>query len=449
VCAGPWGAWLGEESLLPRGWKARSLLRPASQTRLFQFLSPENVLFHSPAEVMEHVRRNIVSSQQQEEEAAKRKPVIINQVMMTRQTRLLIQKALTHGPDVLKGCLSRDLVVFVPRLACIVKGVNGVEEQLNTSSDAIKLSIPINCIHSDEGRPNNIPELLQELKERQIEYDMKVKEEIDKEEVREKEVEGPLTIKEEEQVMDRPAAEPQRSLRCRLRHNYEETTPQDEELFNTYVKPGGRAPAPPPPAPPVAPLPAQNDNAEALEEDEDTYGQHFFPNGRERVRFARAEILVMEQHFDRNPYPNRLERRAISQLLRLPAKNVRIWFQNKRNKTEDGKMKCFFVRNNISLDGSSVSKGAAEKEKEEKKDDPDDEDTQFCQPCGKAFSTRWNYKVHRRKFHQHDAVGKFKCKNCGQGFDTQWNLKTHLIQHHGKLTGRLVLGWGAFSMQRF
>jgi hypothetical protein len=103
-------------------------------------------------------------------------------------------------------------------------------------------------------------------------------------------------------------------------------------------------------------------------------------------------------------------------------------------------MKCFFVRNNISLDGSSVSKGAAEKEKEEKKEDPDDEDTQFCQPCGKAFSTRWNYKVHRRKFHQHDAVGKFKCKNCGQGFDTQWNLKTHLIEHHGKLTGRLVFG---------
>jgi hypothetical protein len=365
------------------------------------------------------------------------KQVVTSQVLATGEIRQLMQKALAACPAAAviapTARRHRELVVLVPKLANIVKNVHHIEKCLKNSLQAGKLSISVHCVTEEPQK--NIFKLRHELKKRQVPHDHCLNEKKDQQ----KEEDG---TEEEEVVVVKevtacPSADQQRSLRHRLRHNYEESTPEEELLFNTYVKPSGRAPPPPPATP--APVPEAE-----VSEDEDTYGQHFLPKGRERIRFSEAEVLVLEQHFDLNPYPKRRERRQMSQLLRLPAKNVRIWFQNKRNKTEDGKMKCFFVRNNIGPDGGppSMSGPVEEKRKEEgvkkREEGEEEEDEQFCQPCGKAFSTRWNYKVHRRKFHQLDSTEKPKCKECGKMFDTKWNLKTHMIQQHGKLTGRTI-----------
>ena len=61
----------------------------------------------------------------------------------------------------------------------------------------------------------------------------------------------------------------------------------------------------------------------------------------------KQETVQLDKWFDKNPYPNLEERTNISQIMNIPEKKVRIWFQNKRCKTDEGKMKCFFARNNI------------------------------------------------------------------------------------------------------
>ena len=374
-----------------------------------------------------------------------RNRLVTHQVMVTPQVRRLMRQAVENfsfGGDLTAECFRRELVVFVPKLASIVKNVDNVDERLKSSCEEVaRLSIPINCVHSDEGWPNNVAELQQELKKRQLDHDLKVIEEKEDSKEATKDAEVMVVVKKEAE--SKPISPDQRSLRCRrLRQNYEETTVDDEELFTTYVRPSGKvlppSPQPPPPPPPL------EENDEASDEDEDTYGQHFLAKGRERARCTDAEVQILEEHFERNPYPKRRERRAISQLLRLPAKKVRIWFQNKRNKTEDGKMKCFFVRNNIAADGTVLAGGKEEEVRvkrrrvdQEEEVEEEEENSQFCRPCCKAFSTRWNYKVHRRKFHKEGHVAPVKCKECGKSFDTKWNLKTHLIELHGKLTGKL------------
>ena len=66
-----------------------------------------------------------------------------------------------------------------------------------------------------------------------------------------------------------------------------------------------------------------------------------------RNRLSEQETVQLDKWFDKNPYPNLEERTNISQIMNIPEKKVRIWFQNKRCKTDEGKMKCFFARNNI------------------------------------------------------------------------------------------------------
>jgi hypothetical protein len=431
----------------------------------------------------------------------KRKRLVTSQVMVTPRVRQLMAQAAEDfdtGVELSVAAAAeffrREPTVLVPRLAGMLRHVGGDVGALlrqagghhgaeSTNNDGgggdeaaaatassprrgVVVSIPINCVHSEEGRPNNTADLLAELRARQLDYDSKVCEENDLEETttkvsssshnnnssggKEVEIEvGPATERAQQQLPPTPDRG-QRSLRCRrLRQNYEETTVDDEEVFITYVKTSGRAQLPPPSrvlpptAPPVVPNKGVECGEDASDGEEDEEDEDAGSNPKGRMRLGEAEVRALERHFERNPYPKRRERRAISQQLGLPAKKVRIWFQNKRNKTEDGRMRCFLVRHNILADGSvaaaTTADGGGAKELQEDDAEDEEENSQFCRSCCKQFSTRWNYKVHRRKFHADGgrmaAVG-IRCKECGRGFDTKWNLKTHQIELHSKPSGQ-------------
>ena len=191
-------------------------------------------------------------------------------------------------------------------------------------------------------------------------------------------------------------------LRFTLRRNYQES---DDDLFQALMK-KGKGPKD---------TPRQPEERSDEEEAGDT-------KGKERNRFLESETKLLEKWFDKNPYPNKDERTLISEIMNFPEKKVRIWFQNKRCKTDDGKMKCFFARNNISTSDSGM----------------EEDDLHTCGTCSQTFVSKLDFKIHCKRVHGTDGE-KIVCKDCLMTFDSLWNLKTHSIEEHTKTGNREII----------
>ncbi|XP_064611666.1 retina and anterior neural fold homeobox protein 2-like [Liolophura sinensis] len=59
-------------------------------------------------------------------------------------------------------------------------------------------------------------------------------------------------------------------------------------------------------------------------------GPHVEPKSHTRVRFTAEQLEILEQQFEENHYPGRVDREYLSQQLCLTEANVRVWFQNRR-----------------------------------------------------------------------------------------------------------------------
>ena len=170
---------------------------------------------------------------------------------------------------------------------------------------------------------------------------------------------------------------------------------------------------------------------EERSEDEDRGG------GKERNRFQESETKLLEKWFDKNPYPNKEERTLISELMNLPEKKVRIWFQNKRCKTDDGKIKCFFARNNITAETATTTTTASppvtttSTASSSADFDKMDDDIHTCPTCKQSFVGKLDLRIHVNRVHGGDGE-KVVCKDCLKTFDSLWNLKTHCIEQHAK-----------------
>lgn len=77
---------------------------------------------------------------------------------------------------------------------------------------------------------------------------------------------------------------------------------------------------------------------------------------KKRIRLTEWQESKLEEYFYRNVYPNRMEKIAMQEEIGVPARNIRIWFQNRRAKE----------RNNL--------KEEKDKEKEKEKDKEKDKE---------------------------------------------------------------------------
>ncbi len=348
-----------------------------------------------------------------------------------------------------------DPVVFVPKLTKLIQDeeirarleqMDG-GEKLSGANNPRKISVPLNMIHSDEGYENNVEELKTVMTRRQRDSYRKAKSAaIDKLSAVTEDLKKEIEKEEEEKMAVNSDG---RSRRNKQRQNYEEMN--DEDFNSLLPKPKfliQQLNTPPTVAPPTTPAAVTNTNSGVV-----TYGV----NGRipsmrvkERNRMTDQELALMEKWFSMNPYPTAEDRDLIAEMMEMPEKKVRVWFQNKRYKTEDGRMKCHFAKNgpapqapvnNSSADSCSSttsipaianvtsnnysavdggSNGALEIPAG---------GTHVCQVCHQNFTTQTDYQIHCKRVHGTETE-RVVCKDCLKTFDTLWNLKTHCIEFH-------------------
>lgn len=53
---------------------------------------------------------------------------------------------------------------------------------------------------------------------------------------------------------------------------------------------------------------------------------------RFRYKFTKIEEDFLENFYQINPYPNKMDRIGINISIKTPVKNIKIWFQNRRTK---------------------------------------------------------------------------------------------------------------------
>ena len=151
--------------------------------------------------------------------------------------------------------------------------------------------------------------------------------------------------------------------------------------------------------------------------------------------------------FSMDPYPTAEDRDLIAEMMEMPEKKVRVWFQNKRYKTEDGRMKCLLSRTSTSLAVSSpapavvaptaVTNMNGSQQEQANTPFPASSDSQHCEVCQQNFTSATDHQIHMKRVHG-SADERIVCKECLKTFDTLWNMRTHCIEAH-MVTGKIVL----------
>ena len=75
--------------------------------------------------------------------------------------------------DLNEDIFRHEPTVFAPKLTSVIKNID-IESilQPTCSKRTLKASIPLLCIHTDEGQENNMDDLLEELRSHQLEYNI-------------------------------------------------------------------------------------------------------------------------------------------------------------------------------------------------------------------------------------------------------------------------------------
>lgn len=366
----------------------------------------------------------------------KRKKLVTNQVIVEQPLKVMRKTYIDNGEENFKGLSSEafrfEPVIFVPRLNNIVKNMD-IANILTSNTDDIqqKASIPINCVHTDEEISNNIDVLKEELKERQLDFESKhsdAEEEVDS---------GPST--------------PVRSLRHKTRLIYEEAPLEDEidkKVYKQFLQ-NSKEIAEKEKAETEKRIPtiislnptknatnSQNGSVHGDEEDDcfsDSFEEELLAlkkNPREKMRFCPEDVVILDEWFEKSPYPDMKERKEIGKILMVPSKNVRVWFQNKRVKVKElGKSMC----------KSNYKKKTESSNYDSSVEDEEDE-AKYCKYCKQSFSTVWNFKIHNKRFHEGKecSSGSFGCRYCGKKYTTKWSMKTHVHEIHSRVTASIV-----------
>ena len=114
--------------------------------------------------------------------------LVTNQVLVTSQVSDL-QRDSVQRLDLGQEAFRYEPTVFVPRLTAVVKNIDikSILDPANLASKTLTTAIPVLCVHTDEGQENNTEELAEELRARQMEYTMGLREGLEVEEHKEQE----------------------------------------------------------------------------------------------------------------------------------------------------------------------------------------------------------------------------------------------------------------------
>ena len=110
--------------------------------------------------------------EEEEEQMTGGKLLVSNQVLVTARMENLRKQAIREL-DLDEDAFRQEPTVFTPKLTAVIKNIDIKSIlQPTTSKRTLKASIPLLCIHTDEGQENNIDDLLEELRSHQLEYNI-------------------------------------------------------------------------------------------------------------------------------------------------------------------------------------------------------------------------------------------------------------------------------------
>ena len=354
------------------------------------------------------------------------KLLVSNQILVTFETAAIRNQTISTL-DLEEDAFRFEPTVFVPRLTDVVKNID-IESILlscSSTSNFTNASIPLLCVHTEEGMKDNTEELLEELKARHREYSLCHQEEHGQEEHGQEEHQGLESHDENEKLLSEELQE--KSTRSRTGWF------EEGEIMQFAVQPR---------RPRYINTSQTNEIEDDVDDDEE---DHHIQEERERRRFNEDEVLMLEEWFFRNPYPTEEEKTELSDILRVreyifflllnicilllqvPSKTIRIWFQNKR-------VKCPVSGGKRGRRGGRQRQVSRREANSSNSEAEEEEETFQCNLCDQSFSTKWNMKVHMQRFHQNQGLSArdLKCMQCGQQFGNNLALKLHIKKMHYK-----------------
>ena len=110
--------------------------------------------------------------EEEEDQTVDGKLLVSNQVLVTARMEGLRKRAIEEL-DLDEDIFRHEPTVFAPKLTAVIKNIDIKSILQPTSSKrTLKASIPLLCIHTDEGQENNTDDLLEELRSHQLEYNI-------------------------------------------------------------------------------------------------------------------------------------------------------------------------------------------------------------------------------------------------------------------------------------
>ena len=130
------------------------------------------------------------------------KLLVSNQVLVTARMEGLRKRAIEEL-DLDEDIFRHEPTIFAPKLTAVIKNID-IESilQPTCSKRTLKASIPLLCIHTDEGLENNMDDLLEELRSHQLEYNIGHGQETEQEEKGETEEESASVSKSKDVVAE-------------------------------------------------------------------------------------------------------------------------------------------------------------------------------------------------------------------------------------------------------
>merc|ERR1719232_804831 len=104
------------------------------------------------------------------------------------------------------------------------------------------------------------------------------------------------------------------------------------------------------------------------------------------MRFQEEDNEILNDWFQKSPYPERKEMADIGKILMVPIKTVRHWFQSKRVKLKEL--------------GKSINKKESKRKVDSDYEEDCEENEKYCRACKQSFSSSSHLRIHFKRFHK-------------------------------------------------
>ena len=380
-----------EHHTLKKGWQMRAIEDTNGKLSL-QYLSPGGKILESRKEMKSQIKVDKLELEKRNKARVynlnvarrmpKKKKLVTNQVLVSKtviKTRKLLKKDRHYSRMIDSQTFRYEPTVVVPKL----KNILPDPEEYN--SQDVNISADIGDIQDIRDIPNNLNDILKEMIDRQRDYESK------------------FSSSEEEDKVEEEPANSRRTLRKRnARLVYEEPPLEDELDFNFFkdlkqpvkaasvernsISDSGKAEESQDES-----IPESVESEEDIDDDyiSDSWETELFAlkrNPRDKMRFQEEDNEILNDWFQKSPYPERKEMADIGKILMVPIKTVRHWFQSKRVKLKEL--------------GKSINKKENKRRVDSDYEEDCEENDKYCRSCKQSFSSPIHLRIHLKRFHK-------------------------------------------------